>query len=52
MAGTAGVTEPGADVGTPWDQLQIQLAQRRAAEARAEAAMLVETIEERALEVR
>ena len=41
----------GADVDTPLDQLQIQMAQRRAAEARAEAAMLVETIEERALEV-
>lgn len=46
------MVETGADVDTPLDQLQIQLAQRRAAEARAEAAMLVETIEERALEVR
>ena len=51
LAGSEGGLERGAEAGTPLDQLQIQLAQRRAAEARAEAAMLVETIEERALEV-
>ncbi|KAK9861719.1 hypothetical protein WJX84_011762 [Apatococcus fuscideae] len=49
-SGSGGVVERGTEGGTPLDQLQIQIAQRRAAEARAEAAMLVETIEERALE--
>ena len=49
--GDDGITDVGGAAETPLDQLEIQLAQRRAAEARAEAAMLVETIEERALEV-
>ncbi|KAK9862453.1 hypothetical protein WJX84_004865 [Apatococcus fuscideae] len=49
-SGDDGITDVGGAAETPLDQLEIQLAQRRAAEARAEAAMLVETIEERALE--